>query len=165
MVVVGENMFIINFFLEYVLFFILLVVLTIALLSEFGKITVHRSLYLPTILLGMGLNFLFFDLIIDPILGIRSSFLAVCAGLLIGMILFLFHIITKENFCIFLAICAFVGIYRLLGYILFLLGVAGVYFLINLVTKCRYLPKVRCICTNGFLICISGIIYSIIVLI
>ena len=93
MVVVGENMFIINFFLEYVLFFILLVVLTIALLSEFGKITVHRSLYLPTILLGMGLNFLFFDLIIDTILGIGSSFLGVCAGLLIGIILFLFHIL------------------------------------------------------------------------
>ena len=55
-------MFIINFFLEYVLFFILLVVLTIALLSEYGKITIHRSLYLPTILLGLGLNFLFFDI-------------------------------------------------------------------------------------------------------
>lgn len=73
-------MFIINFFLEYVLFFILLVVLTIALLSEYGKITIHRSLYLPTILLGLGLNFLFFDIIIDPILGIRSSLLALCAG-------------------------------------------------------------------------------------
>ena len=158
-------MFIINFFLEYVLFFILLVVLTIALLSEYGEITIHRSLYLPTILLGLGLNFLFFDIIIDPILGIRSSLLALCAGILVGMILFLFHIITKENFCIFLAICAFVGIYRFLGYILFLLGVSGIYFLIHLVTKCRYLQKIRCICTNGFLICISGIIYSIIVLI
>lgn len=94
-------MFIINFFLEYVLFFILLVVLTIALLSEYGKITIHRSLYLPTILLGLGLNFLFFDIIIDPILGIRSSLLALCAGILVGMILFLFHIITKKIFVYF----------------------------------------------------------------
>lgn len=158
-------MFIISFFLEYVLFFILLVVLTIALLAEYRKITIHSSLYIPTILLGIGLNCLFFDLLTDPILGIRSSLLGICAGFIVGIILCIFHILTKENFCIYLAICSFVGIYRFFGYMICLLGVAGIYFLINLATKCRYLQKIKCFCTNGFLICISGIVYSIIVLI
>lgn len=158
-------MFVIGFFLEYILFFILLVVLAIALLSEYRKITIHNSLYFPTILLGLGLNFLFFDIFIDPILGIRSAFLGLCAGFIVGIILKLFHIINRENFCIFLAICAFIGIYRFFGFMICLLGVSGVYFFLNLITGCRFLPRWKCFITNGFLICISGIIYCIIVLI
>ena len=158
-------MFVIGFFLEYILFFILLVVLVIALLNEYGKISVHNSLYLPTILLGLGINCLFFDIFIDPILGIRSAFLGLCAGFIVGIILLLCRFLNKQNLYLFLAICAFIGIYRFLGFLIVFLGVTGIYFILNLITKCRYLPKIKRYVTNGFLICISGIIYCIIVLI
>ncbi len=158
-------MFVIGFFLEYILFFILLVVLVIALLNEYGKITINNALYFPTILLGLGINCLFFDIFIDPILGIRSSLLGLCAGFIAGILLLLFHFMNKQNFYLFLAISAFIGIYRFLGFLIVFLGVTGIYFILNLITKCRYLPKIRRIVTNGFLICISGIIYCIIVLI
>ncbi len=158
-------MFIITFFLEYILLFILLVFTTIALLSEYKKIIVNNSLFLPTILMGLLLNFIFFDIIIDPFIGIRSSFLGLCAGFIVGIILKLFNIINKNNFYTFLSICSFLGIYRFFGFIVLLIAISGVYFFFNLLTHCKYLNRIRPICTNGFLICISAIFYCIIVLI
>ncbi len=158
-------MFIISYFLEYILFFILLVVLVIALLNEYGKISINSSLYVPTVLLGLGLNCLFFDIFTDPILGVRSSLFGLAIGFLIGIILCLLRFINKYNFYLFLAISAFLGIYRIFGFLIIFLGITGLYFLINLITKCKYLAKIRHLVTNGFLICISGIIYCIIILI
>lgn len=158
-------MFIIAFFLEYILFFLLLVLLTIQLLGEYKQIIVKNNLYIPSIVAGVLVNFMFFDLFTDPILGARSSLLGLAAGFVLGIILYLTRFLTLPNFYTLLAICSFIGIYRFWGYLIVLLAIISCYFIFNLITKSRFLPKMKRYCSNGILVCISGIIYCIIVLI
>ena len=85
-------MFIVAFFLEYILFFILLILLVIYLLAELRQIIIKKSFYLPSILLGLILNFVLFDLLTDPIIGVRSSLLGFLVGLGVGLILLFLYV-------------------------------------------------------------------------
>lgn len=160
-----KYMFIVAFFLEYVLFFILLLLLCIQLLALCRQIIIKNGFYLPSILLGIGLNFLFFDLFTDPIIGVRTSLLGLLIGLAVALLLSLFFALKGPSFYLFLAICAFLGLYRIWGFFIIYFAVLGTYLVFNGITHCRYLPRIKCFCSNGFLVCISGLIYCIIVLI
>ena len=154
-----------HFFLEYILFFILLILLVIYLLAELRQIIIKKSFYLPSILLGLILNFVLFDLLTDPIIGVRSSLLGFLVGLGVGLILLFLSILRGPALYLFLAISTFIGIYRILGFFIVYFAIMGTYLLFNGITHCRYLERLKCFITNGFLVCISGLIYCIIVLI